>query len=73
MPPILISERGGTYAGGAILYIASCSFNLTFLLISDSRLLLTLLYFTFFILLNCPSDLKLTLKAQGAARDQTPY
>ena len=34
---------------------------------------LALLYFTFFILLNCPSDLKLTLKAQGAARDQTPY
>ena len=33
----------------------------------------TLLYFTFFILLNCPSDLKLTLKAQGAAHDQTPY
>ena len=37
------------------------------------RMHFTLLYFTFFILLNCPSDLKLTLKAQGAARDQTPY
>ena len=41
---------------------------------SNAAVAFTLLYFfTFFILLNCPSDLKLTLKAQGAARDQTPY